>query len=191
MNVTPQGPPIAPSRSASPSRPVPAGITIREAAEPELVAAGEAVRAAYAADGHAAGPYLDVVADAWARARDAEVAVAVDDAGQVVGSVTFALPGSPWAEVSRAGEAEFRMLGVLPSHRGTGIGAALLEWCVARAQTAGLERLVLSSASSMEAAHRLYLRRGFTRRPELDWSPGPGAELLAFSLELTAAPGRR
>jgi GNAT superfamily N-acetyltransferase len=188
--VTPRGSATASARSASPPHPVPAGITIREPTELELDAAGEVVRAAYLADGHAASPYLDLIADARARARDAEIAVAVDDAGDVVGSVTFALPGSPWAEVARAGEAEFRMLGVVPSRRGTGIGAALLEWCVARAQALGRERLVLYTTPSMKVAHRLYLRRGFTRRPELDSSPVPGVELLAFALELAGAPGR-
>ncbi|HEY6796208.1 MAG TPA: GNAT family N-acetyltransferase [Kineosporiaceae bacterium] len=166
-----------------------APVTVRPASAAELDAAGSAVRAAYAADGHGSGAYLDVVADARSRADQAEVAVAVDATGQVVGSVTFALPGSPWAELARDGEAEFRMLGVLPSHRGSGIGAALLEWCVHRARDLGRERLVLSSEGGMVIAQRLYRRRGFARRPELDWSPVPGVELLAFALEL-ADPGQ-
>ena len=36
----------------------------------------------------------------------------------------------------------------------------------------------------MRAAHRLYERTGFRRLPERDWSPRPGVQLLAYSLEL-------
>ena len=157
--------------------------TVREATEPELDAAGDAVRAAYAADGHGSSAYHAVLADARLRARDATVVVAVSG-GEVVGSVTFALPGSRWSEVARDGEAEFRMLGVRPTHRGLGIGGALTGWCVDRARALGRRRLVLSTQHTMTAAHRLYGARGFVRRPDLDWSPVEGVELLGFSLEL-------
>ena len=36
----------------------------------------------------------------------------------------------------------------------------------------------------MASAQRLYERLGFERDPEHDWSPAPGIELLAFTLEL-------
>jgi GNAT superfamily N-acetyltransferase len=159
-------------------------VAVREATDDELDAAGEAVRAAYAADGHGPEYYHAVLADARTRARDATVVVAVDGTGRVVGSVTYALPGSRWAEVAGDGEAEFRMLGVLPSHRGLGVGAALTQWCIDRARADGRQRLVLSSEQSMGSAHRLYLRRGFARRAEADWSPVAGVLLLGFSLEL-------
>jgi len=158
---------------------------VREAADAELDPAGAVVRAAYAADGHGSASYLAVVADARGRAADATVAVAVDDAGQVIGSVTFALAGTRWADVAQDGEAEFRMLGVLPSHRGLGVGAALTQWCVERARTLGVRRLVLSSEQSMRTAHALYLARGFTRHPDQDWSPVAGVQLLSFSLDLS------
>ena len=160
-------------------------VVVREAVPTELDAAGAVVRAAYAAEGHTPAFYLDVLADARARARDACLAVAVDPSGQVVGSVTFALPGSRWSEVAADGEAEFRMLGVLPAHRGLGVGAALTDWCLDRARGLGLRRVVLCSQPSMTAAHRLYRGRGFVRSPELDWSPAPGLTLLGFSLDLS------
>jgi hypothetical protein len=47
--------------------------------------------------------------------------------------------------------------------------------------------MVISSARSMSAAHRLYGALGFTRRPELDWSPVRGVDLLGFSLLLDTA----
>jgi GNAT superfamily N-acetyltransferase len=160
---------------------------VRPALEHELDAAGAVVRAAYEADGLVHGDYLAVLADARDRARDAVVAVGVGPDGTVLGSVTFTLPGSRWAELARAGQAEFRMLGVLPQARGRGVGGALVDWCVAQAEAAGAREVVISSAAAMAAAHRLYTTRGFTRRPDLDWSPAPGVDLLGFVLELPAA----
>jgi ribosomal protein S18 acetylase RimI-like enzyme len=166
-----------------PDRPVP-GYAVRRARAAELDDAGRVVRRAYAADGLADEDYLEVVAAARERAGAAEVVVAVDDGGRVVGTVTFAVAGSPWADIARPGEAEFRMLGVDPTARGGGVGRALVQWCVRRAQALGRERLVLSSLPAMAAAHRLYERLGFVRRPDLDWTPVPGVHLLGFSLEL-------
>ncbi|MFN0283096.1 MAG: GNAT family N-acetyltransferase [Kineosporiaceae bacterium] len=159
-------------------------VTVRPARDSELDAAGDVVRQAYAADGLAVGGYLDVLANARDRARDATVAVAVSPDDEVLGSVTFALPGSPWAELSAAGEAEFRALGVAPSARGRGVGLALARWCVDEARRTGASRLVLCSMDVMHAAHRLYGVLGFSRRPDLDWEPEPGVRLLGFDLDL-------
>ena len=48
----------------------------------------------------------------------------------------------------------------------------------------GLTSMVLSSSTTMHAAHRLYERLGFTRLPERDWSPVPGVQLVAYALPL-------
>jgi ribosomal protein S18 acetylase RimI-like enzyme len=162
------------------------GVTVRPARPEELRAAGAVVRLAYAADGHQ-GDYLEVVADATDRSRDAQVAIAVDDVGGVLGCVTFVLPGSRWAELSQPGEAEFRMLGVHPQARGRGVGRALTSWCIDRARAAGARRVLLCSLPTMSAAHRIYLALGFRRCPGLDFSPVPGADLLGFELSLTVA----
>ena len=161
-----------------------AGLTVRVARDDELDAAGAAVRDAYAADGFAVGGYLDTLADARSRAGEATVTVAVDDGGAVLGSVTFALPGTRWAELSRPGETEFRALGVSPAARGRGVGEALTRWCVEESRRLGSVRLVICSLDVMHAAHRLYGRLGFVRRPDLDWTPEPGVLLLGFSLDL-------
>jgi GNAT superfamily N-acetyltransferase len=153
----------------------------------ELDVAGELVRAAYLADGLATPRYLAIVADARGRARHGVVAVAVDAAGTLVGSVTYAVGGSPLAQVAGAGQAEFRMLGVTPAARGRGIGAALVAWCVDRARADGMAGIAICSATAMRAAHRLYTGLGFTRRPELDWSPESGVELWGFGLALPSA----
>jgi ribosomal protein S18 acetylase RimI-like enzyme len=163
------------------------GITVRPAGPEELRAAGAVVRLAYAADGYD-GDYLEVVADAPGRSRDALVAIAVDDVGQVLGCVTFVLPGSRWAEVSQPGEAEFRMLGVHPQARGRGVGRALTTWCIDHARATGARRILLCSLPTMSTAHRIYLALGFRRCPGLDFSPVPGVDLLGFELPLTVAP---
>ena len=165
----------------------PGQVVVRPATDAELDAAGAVVLAAYRADGLAGPRYLALVGDARARARDAVVAVAVDASGQVLGSVTFALAGSPLAQVARDGQAEFRMLGVAPAARGRGVGLSLVDWCLEQARAAGARDVVISSATTMRAAHRLYALRGFARRPELDWSPEPGVELWGFALALGAA----
>lgn len=161
------------------------GVLVRPAREDELVAAGECVRAAYAAEGLADAAYQAVLADARGRAaaQGAEVLVAVDD-GRLVGTVTFVLPGSPWSELARPGEAEFRMLGVSPAARGRGVAEALVRACLGRAAEAGARRVVLCSQPAMTAAHRLYARAGFVRAPELDWTAPAEVELLGFALDL-------
>ncbi|GAB2675396.1 GNAT family N-acetyltransferase [Thalassiella azotivora] len=164
-------------------------VVVRAVREDELDAAGRVVADAYAADGLAHDDYLDVIADARTRARDAEVLVAVDGAGQLLGSVTFTVPPSPWAELSGPGEAEFRMLGVAPGARGRGVGEALVRACVDRARALGATRLRLCTQPESLAAHRLYGRYGFTRDPLRDWTPVPGIDLLAYVLELRDASG--
>lgn len=154
----------------------------------ELAAIGELTVAAYAADALIAAddPYAEHLRAAGERAAEAELAVAVDDGsdGRVLGTVTFAAAGTPWAEVSLPGEAEFRMLAVAPSARGRGVGGALTDWCVRRAQDLGCTAVVLSTQPMMHAAHRIYQRRGFERLPDRDWSPYPGVDLIAYRLPL-------
>jgi len=162
-------------------------VLIRPAAPAELPAVGELTVAAYAADGFLEGTddYADELADAARRAELATVLVAVDEAsGRLLGSVTFCLAGSPYAEVSAPGEAEFRMLAVAPEGRGKGTGAALVHTCIEMARAAGSTALALCSLETMSTAHRIYQRVGFTRAPERDWQPVPGLTLVAFVLPL-------
>ena len=163
--------------------------TIRLATAGDLAGVGALTVAAYVDDGHvpADADYTASLADAARRAADAELWVAVDAAGRVLGSITFAAPGSPFAEVSDPHEGELRMLAVAGEARGTGVGAALVHHCVVRARELGLGGLSLSTLPSMTAAHRIYERAGFTRTPERDWEPVPGVLLITYRLELAAA----
>ena len=154
----------------------------------EMAVVGALTVDAYLADGYLDGDvdgYADHLRAAADRARDAELAVAVDEgSGAVLGTVTYCKAGTPWAEVSGAGEAEFRMLAVAPAARGQGVGEALATWCVDRARADGCHAVVLSTLPVMHAAHRIYQRLGFVRTPERDWYPEPGIPLITYLLEL-------
>lgn len=129
-------------------------------------------------------PYAPRLRDVAHRAAGAQVLVAVDAGGALLGGVTLAFPGSPLAELGGPGEAEVRMLAVDPGAHGRGVGSALAAACVERARSEpGIKRIVLCSQQSMRAAHRIYARLGFERSPELDWSPVPGVDLWAFGLD--------
>jgi len=160
-------------------------VRVRAARAEELDAVGELTAAAYVADGmDPDDSYVEVLADAARRATDAELLVAVDADERLLGTVTMCEPGTPWAEVSRPGELEFRMLAVTPAARGRGVGERLTRAVVDRARERGAHRVVLCSSDYMDVAHRLYRRLGFTRLPCRDWQPVPGLQLLAFALEL-------
>lgn len=158
---------------------------VRPVRTEELDAVGELTVAAYVADGmDLADSYVEVLADAARRAGDADLLVAVDADDRLLGTVTVCEPGTPWAEVSRPGELEFRMLAVAPDAQGRGVGERLIRAVLDRAGERGVPRVVLSSSGYMHVAHRLYHRLGFIRLPCRDWQPVPGLQLLAFALEL-------
>lgn len=159
--------------------------TVRLATEADLEMVGQITVSAYRDDGFIAPDYeyIDELADAARRAREAEIWVAEDTTG-LLGSVTFCQPGSAFAELSRDNEAEFRMLGVAQRSRRRGVAEALVVRCIERSRELGYDALVLCSMREMTTAHRLYERLGFSRLPERDWSPVEGIDLLGFSLRL-------
>jgi ribosomal protein S18 acetylase RimI-like enzyme len=165
-------------------------IAVRPAQPADFADIARLTVAAYAADGQLDGEhgYERVLADVASRAQDAEVLVAVDpDTGEVLGAVTFVLPGSRYAELSRTSEAEFRMLAVDPAAQRRGVGRALVQACLDRAGTRGCTAVVISARDLAAAAHQLYAGFGFERVPENDWSPLPGVRLLALRLALPAS----
>jgi ribosomal protein S18 acetylase RimI-like enzyme len=159
--------------------------TIRRARPDELDAVGQLTVDAYVDGGviPADAPYLRFLGDAAHRHAEAELWVAVDGRG-VVGTVTLVEPGSSLCEIAGDGEAEIRSLAVAPTASGEGIGEALTRHVVDRGRELGLGSIVLSSSTTMHAAHRLYERLGFTRLPGRDWSPVPGVQLVAYVLPL-------
>ena len=166
-------------------------IEVRDARAEEYAAAGDLVAEVYGAEGFADAPYLAVLRDAGRRAAEADLLVATDRAGRILGTVTYAPGGTAWADIAGADEAEFRMLAVAPGARRHGVGGRLVRACVERARAQGKRRLVLSSQPTMDSAHHLYERLGFVRAPERDWSPEPGLNLRVYAMELGPKGKRR
>lgn len=102
------------------------------------------------------------------RSATGAVIVAVRD-GELVGAVTFyrdaAADGHPWPP----GGASLRLLAVLVTARGTGVGRALVTECIARARRIDASFLGLHTAPFMAAANRLYAAVGFQRAPQHDF----------------------
>jgi ribosomal protein S18 acetylase RimI-like enzyme len=162
-------------------------VTVRPARPADYEPVGQLTLAAYLADGQVAPghPYGPTLADAAARAAAGELLVAEDETtGAVIGAVLFVLPGTRYAELSRPGEAEFRMLAVDPRAQGRGIGEALVRACLDRAARRRCAAVVICTRDVAVAAQRLYARLGFVRLPDRDWSPMPGVNLVALRLPL-------
>jgi ribosomal protein S18 acetylase RimI-like enzyme len=159
---------------------------IRRARPEDHEGIGEVTVAAYVEFAHDdTDDYVHHLRDAARRDREAELWVATpDDSDQVLGTVTITPAGSPWREVAREGEGEFRMLAVAPAARGAGIGGALVGLVVDRFRDEGATAVVMSTLARMRAAHRIYERAGFVREPERDWSPLPGVDLITYRLDL-------
>jgi ribosomal protein S18 acetylase RimI-like enzyme len=165
-----------------------AGLLIRPVEPADYDDVARLTVAAYAADGQLDGEhgYGKVLADTATRAALGQMLVAVDVAtGAALGAVTFVLPGTPFAELSRDGEAEFRTLAVDPAAQRRGVARALVQACVDRATALRASAVVISVRDFADSAQRLYEGCGFVRTPELDWSPAPGVNLLGLRLALT------
>jgi predicted N-acetyltransferase YhbS len=162
-------------------------VDIRPVRPEEAGELGQLTVTAYAElPGHVEEPdYEAELADVATRARLAEVLVAVDDDGTVLGGVTFVPAGdNPLAEHTVPGASSIRMLAVAGAAQGRGVGEALVRACIERARGLGCQHVVLHSTTWMQTAHRLYGRLGFERRPDLDWTPVPDIALMGFSLTL-------
>jgi ribosomal protein S18 acetylase RimI-like enzyme len=156
-------------------------LLVRPIAPHEYDAVAALTVAVYRDEGYSSADYEPQLRDVGSRAATATVLVALDG-DTVVGAVTVATRLGPWAEQAVPGDAVVRMLAVAPQSRGRGVGETLMRAAVDRATADGCATVRLSSQDDMTAAHRLYARLGFTRTPELDWSPVPGLLLRAFAL---------
>ncbi|MEV0645292.1 GNAT family N-acetyltransferase [Phytomonospora sp. NPDC050363] len=167
-------------------------LEIRVATPADYAEAGRIAVEAYRVHGHLGaedGPgsfYAEKLADAQGRATDSTLLVAVDPAtGRVLGTVAYLEHGSPMAEMSAPGEAEFRMLAVDPAASRRGVGEALVNACVERARTRGRTAVAICSRGDVaQGAMRLYHRLGFTRTPDKDWEPVAGIALIGWRIEV-------
>jgi ribosomal protein S18 acetylase RimI-like enzyme len=156
---------------------------IRDALPSEHANLGELCVRAYTGIGSVSDTYAARLRDVSGRAETARILVAAE-ATAPLGCVTLILDDGPWREISGPDEGEFRMLAVDPAAQGRGAGEALVRACVDEIRRAGRARVVISSATDMTGAHRLYERLGFTRSPARDWKPEPEVQLRTYELAL-------
>ncbi|MGF9647476.1 GNAT family N-acetyltransferase [Pseudarthrobacter oxydans] len=163
-------------------------ITVRPAVETDFDAVARITRDSYLAAGYfddADHPYMRKVQDVALRAGQATVWVA-ERAGQVVGSVTLARAGEPYADIALHDELEFRMLVVDPAVQRSGAGKAMMAAILEHARELdGVNGVSLTTGSTWESARSLYNKTGFARVPERDWFvPGTDIKLLVYRLDL-------
>jgi len=93
-------------------------------------------------------------------AESAELIVAEMDS-QIVGAIVYVGPNKPKAEFFKPEWAIIRMLVVVPESRGKGIGQALTDICLKRAERDQSEILALHTSKIMRVALSMYLKMGF------------------------------
>jgi ribosomal protein S18 acetylase RimI-like enzyme len=146
-------------------------VEIRRAGPDDADQVGTLTERVYRRGGWADERYSKLLLDGRSRIEEATVFVAVAD-DVIVGTVTLGRPGTRFANVAQADEAEVRMLAVDEAARGRGIARLLMNACEGLARDEGFAAVVLSTEADMHAAHRLYQRRGYIRQPERDWLVG-------------------
>jgi ribosomal protein S18 acetylase RimI-like enzyme len=145
-------------------------VVVRTARIDEYERVGEVTIAAYRSleRDHLDGGYGEEILAVAERAQTAEIIVAVDRDGRVIGACTFVSdPASPWLEWAHDDETQLRLLAVDPGARGRGVGELLVIAAMERARA--LRRpLLLHTTQFMPAAQRLYERLAFRRVAERD-----------------------
>jgi len=133
-----------------------AGLSVRAAGLPDLDAVARVDGAAFEADGDLQRRWLEPQLSAPA----ATVALALRDSEPVGTAYTVRSDGRAGRCLYLAG------VGVVPSARGIGVGAALSSWLVTHGLAAGAELVHLHPDT--DAAARLYARLGFVESRGLD-----------------------
>jgi ribosomal protein S18 acetylase RimI-like enzyme len=120
---------------------------------------------------------------------DCTVLVAADeDDKSILGTVTLESFGPASELANDDTEADIRAFAVAAQAQGRGTGRTLLLAVVGLAEKRGLRRLRLCTQPAMQAAQHLYAAAGFSRTPDLDWSPAPGVMLRAYELAIPRVP---
>ncbi|HLF78568.1 MAG TPA: GNAT family N-acetyltransferase [Dehalococcoidia bacterium] len=167
------------------------GVLIRDARPEEVAVAGAVVRAAYdqfKADypSESWERWIAMIGDLSHYADDGQILVAERD-GEIIGSVTFYPDASKSGQGDwPAGSAGILRLAVLPSHRGGGLGRALVEECMRRAQDLGVPSVALHTTEWMAVARPMYERIGFYQAPEFDFHTRTGVIGLGYRYDFGA-----
>ncbi len=129
--------------------------------------------------------YRKNIVDTLADIESAEQIVAEEN-GEILGTVLL-YPQTKTKEPNGKTKIEvpyIRLLAVVPSARGRGIGQALMQECIRRAHQSGAKVIELHTTDMMQAAMRLYERMGFKRLSKRDFNPAPGVAIKAYQLKL-------
>ncbi|WP_234399407.1 GNAT family N-acetyltransferase [Psychromicrobium lacuslunae] len=130
-------------------------------------------RDSYLSAGHfdsAEHPYMQQIQRVAERAEAAQIWVALRE-GELVGAVTLASYGEPFADIALPGELLMRILVVDPAVQRGGIGRAMVAGVIEVARSLpGIEAVSLSTGDDWTSAHALYRSLGFQRVPERDWT---------------------
>jgi ribosomal protein S18 acetylase RimI-like enzyme len=120
---------------------------------------------------------------------DCTVLVALDENDEsILGTVTLESFGPDSELAGDSTEADIRAFAVAAKAQGRGTGRTLLLAVIEVAEKRGLRRLRLCTQPDMQTAQHLYAAAGFSRTPDLDWSPVPGVILRAYELGLPRVP---
>jgi GNAT superfamily N-acetyltransferase len=147
----------------------PAEVVLREATAPDVPAVVDLIAAdqlGATRDGIRGDADLAAYAAAF-RAIDADPAhllVVAESAGEIVGTLQLSLlPG-----LARRGalRAQIEAVRVAESARGSGLGAAMMQWAIDEARRRGCALVQLTSDKSRTDAHRFYQRLGFVSSHE-------------------------
>lgn len=99
--------------------------------------------------------------------------IAVDSQSEVLGAVVYfgdmSEYGSKGTATQESNAAGIRFLAVAPKARGEGIGKALTQTCIEKAQESGLAQVILHTTHTMMTAWKMYEKMGFQRSDELDF----------------------
>jgi ribosomal protein S18 acetylase RimI-like enzyme len=99
------------------------------------------------------------------------IVAAVDGEPAGYAFVTVGMPYASWDAGERL--ANLESLSVLPAHRGTGIGAALLDAVWARLAELGVDDMQIVTTSTNVGAKRFYERHGFSHRLDVYYGKRP------------------
>lgn len=163
-------------------------LTIRCVRPEDYDVVGRIVAQAYLGEGHVNpnNPYSSDLSDTAGRSAVTDVYVALEG-DEVVGSITFARAGNPYAAIARPGELEGRMMAVAPTARGKGVATALMHHFLNTARNEGFDAVVLTVRPSMSDARRIYDRLGYVAVPEREWFDTDGTPLAVLKLEIRCA----
>jgi ribosomal protein S18 acetylase RimI-like enzyme len=118
------------------------------------------------------------------------VLIAQDDNGVVLGTITLVNSSSPARQLATTDEAELHLLCVRPDRRRSGVGRALVEDALRRAEVNGARAVVLWTQPTMDAARQMYEQLGFRRDAGADFTRGT-RPFLVYRRDLTIDADQR